>query len=359
MKILDKYLLKRYFTYFLSAEIVFVTIFLLVELIEKIDNFLDYDLSFLQVIYYFIFTIPWFIHIAIPMSSLIAVVFSLGKLIKFYEFVALKSSGISLYRIAVPLLIVGLFTSFFAFEFEDRIVVPSHQKMTEFKKEYMTRNYRKKKDEIQRNIYLQLNDGSFLNIRYFNINNNEGNFATIQKFKNNIISTRYDAKKMFWKNNKWVLKDVQIREFANTKEIYIPKDSLIVSLGITPKDLLQKNINPDNMTFAQLQSFVKKMDKLGINSIKWRVNLFFKTSMNFTSFIVILFGISIVTFQTKSGGPGGSIAISLLVIFIFYSTLMYGKLVGIAGEMPPFISVWFSNIFFFVLGIILLLGAKK
>jgi len=359
MNILDRYLLKRYFVYFFGAVIVFLSIFFLVDLVEKIDNFLDYNLSFFQVLYYYFYTIPWFIHISIPMSALIAVVFSLGKLIKFNEFVAMKSSGISLYRIAVPLLIVGLLTSICAFEFEDRIVVPSHQKLSEFKDEYMTRKFHKKKDEIQHNIYLQLENGSILNIRSFNINRKHGNYVTIQKIKNGILRERYDAKNIYWQNQKWILTEVQIRKFENSEEKFTFSDSLKIKLGIKPNDLLQKNIDPKNMTFFQLRSFVEKLQNLGIDSTKWKVNLYFKTALNFTSFIVILFGISIVTFQTRSGGSSTGIAISLMVIFIYYGILMFGKLLGIAGQLSPFLSVWLPNFIFLFSGIIFLLGAKK
>ena len=53
MNILDKYLLKRYFANFFSAIIVFVSIFFLVDLVEKIDNILDFNLSFVQILYYY------------------------------------------------------------------------------------------------------------------------------------------------------------------------------------------------------------------------------------------------------------------------------------------------------------------
>lgn len=359
MNILDRYLLKRYFAYFFGAVIVFLSIFFLVDLVEKIDNFLDYNLSFVQILYYYFYIIPWFIHVSIPMSALIAVVFSLGKLIKFNEFVAMESSGISLYRISVPLLIIGLLTSICAFEFEDRIVVPSHQKLSEFKNEYMTRQFHKKKDKIQRNIYLQLENGSILNISSFNINRGHGKYITIQKIKNGILKERYDAKNIYWQNKKWILTNTQVRKFENSNENFTFNDSLEITLGIKPNDLLQKNIDPENMTFVQLRSFIKKLRNLGINSIKWEVNLFFKTALNFTSFIVILFGISIVTFQTRSGGQGMGIALSLMIIFIYYGTLMFGKLLGIAGQLSPFLSVWLPNFIFLFLGIVFLLGAKK
>ena len=359
INILDKYLLKRYFANFFSAIIVFVSIFFLVDLVEKIDNILDFNLSFVQILYYYYCTIPWFIHISIPMSALIAVVFSLGKLIKFNEFVALKSSGISLYRIAMPLLIVGLLTSIFAFEFEDMIVVPSRQKLSVFKNEHMTRSYKRKKDMIQRNIYLQLENGSILIIHSFNTSKNHGRFATIQKINDGILSERYDAKNIYWESGKWILTGVQIRKFENSKEQFSFDDSLSIALGITPNDLLQENIDPENMTYLQLKSFTKKLDKLGINSIKWKVNLFFKAALNFTSFIVILFGISIVTFQSRSGGSGAGIAVSLMVIFIYYGTIMFGKLLGLTGELSPFLSVWLPNFIFLFFGIILLLEAKK
>ena len=93
--------------------------------------------------------------------------------------------------------------------------------------------------------------------------------------------------------------------------------------------------------------------------MRWETNLYFRTAMNFASFIVILIGIPLVTFQRKSGGYGGGVAASLMLLFSFYVLLTFGKVIGIAGVAPPFWAVWTPNIIFMFIGVTMMALVKK
>ena len=99
-KLLDLYILKNFLSKFFFIIISFLTIFCVVDIIDHIDKFIEYNISKNEIINYYIYTIPWFFSLALPMSLLIATILSFSLLQKNHEITALKASGISIIRIS-------------------------------------------------------------------------------------------------------------------------------------------------------------------------------------------------------------------------------------------------------------------
>ncbi len=148
MKRLDLYLIRQFLTILGISILGFTCIFLIVDLIENLDRFIDNTVPWNIVSKYYVYTVPWFFNIALPMSMLIATVFSVGLLVKRNEWTAMKSSGISLYRIAIPLIIIGVIISYASFEFENRVVSSGNQVRSSIEQEYIKKKSRRKMKNV-------------------------------------------------------------------------------------------------------------------------------------------------------------------------------------------------------------------
>ncbi|HDT12272.1 MAG TPA: LptF/LptG family permease, partial [Candidatus Marinimicrobia bacterium] len=265
----------------------------------------------------------------------------------------------SLYRVALPFLLLGLVLSYASFQFEDKIVVPSNQRVYEIKRDYMSRR-RQIDRRLRNNIFLQLESGRVLNIRTYDTSSDTGQYATLQFIENGQLAERWDARTIRWDEDSWQFIRVEKRRFENglVKE-FSYMDTVRMVLSVTPDEVGQKNLNPEHMTWNQLRTFIGKIRALGLNDTQWLVNLNFKAAMNFTSFILILFGIPLVSYQTRSRGLGPGIGVSLMVIFIYVTVLKIGQTIGFTGLVSPFWSVWLPNLIFLSLGLIFLVKARK
>jgi len=361
MKLLDRYMLKQYLRTFLFIMLTFICIFLLVDLVQKIAQFLDNKLSFAGVIHYYWLMIPWMLHWCFPVSALLSIVFFFGQTNKFNELTALKVGGMSLYRLALPFLIFGVLLSMFSFFFEDRVVVPAQQEVTEFEQNNMKLTNRTHDQKIHRQVYFQLPDKQIFTIRRYNITNGRGRNAGLHRVINGKITERIDSKHVRWieESEEWMLLNAEHRVFGDIEETFSHHDTLIMKLDVSPRELRQKSVRPEIMTFRQLQGFIDRSRQLGMETMRWETNLFFRTAMNFACFIVILIGIPMVTFQRRSGGYGGGVAASLILLFTFYVLLTFGKVAGVAGVMDPFWAVWIPNIVFIAIGAGMLVAVKK
>jgi len=338
--------------------LVFIAIFFVVDLVEHIDNFIDSGMSVGSIAFYYLYTFPFFIHIAIPMSALLAVVFHFGLMNRRSEITALKAAGISLYRMTWPFLISGLFLSLLAFVFEDQVVVPANQVLTEFKKENMQR-HRTRSTQILKNIDINIGDGNILHIDEYNTFKLSGSGVGLQYVEEGRLNSRADGGSIRWDGEGWWIHDLEMRDFSTGTERYSRSDSAFFQWDIMPEDLEKRKIAPGDMTFLQLLDFIGTLRISGLDTTKWEVNLYFKTAMNFTTFIVILFGIPLVAYQTRSSSFASGVGISLFVIFIYTSFLKFGETLGYAGELSPFLSVWAPNFLFLFVGIVLLLRVQK
>jgi len=111
-KKLDIYLLRQFITILVVSLLGFLSIFIIVDLIENLDRYIDNKMPWLIVLKYYGYSLPYFINIALPMSMMIAAVFSFGLMAKRNEWTAMKSAGISLYRLSFTLLLFSIFIQF-------------------------------------------------------------------------------------------------------------------------------------------------------------------------------------------------------------------------------------------------------
>ncbi len=352
IKIIDRYVLKKFLSILLMAIIVFLVIFHVVDIIEKIDRFLKNKMTFIQILTFYYYQLPFYISIAIPMSMLLASVFTIGTLAKHNELTALKASGISLHRFSLPILIVGFFISVTSFFFEDFIVIPASRVRIEIEKNQMKR-HRKYRKKIFNNITFQESKNRNIVIERFYLKDVTAKNITIQESKNNILTKRIDAKNMIWipENKKWQIRNFKIREFSSdNKEIVseIFTDSLF-TLDITPNDISMLNRKPEEMRYNELMAFIKRLQISGNNTRRWEVNLHYKIAFPFTNFIVILFGLPLTVMKNRKSTSVGA-GLSLLIIFIYYAFIKFGQVLGFEGDLSPILGAWLGNIIFFFCG---------
>ena len=357
-KILDQYIFKRFISSLLIALSAFIIIFLIVSIIDFLDKFIEYNLTSKEVLLYYIYTIPWFINIALPMSLLISTIFTLGSLQKNNEITALKASGVSIRRVGLSILLSGGLFCFFLFFFENTVVVNSIQKRYEIDKKLkpLSRKYIKNR---KNNIYYHL-DNAFLEIKKFNYKNDTGYNISIQNYNNSDIIYRIDAKKMIWNEgeNSWKLEFCNIREWKNNDFIfYTLKDTTLFIKDVNPEIIKRDFVKPEEMDYWELSAFIKKLENKGLSTTRWLVNKHYKTAFACIPLIMIIFGLALSIQKPKSSHALG-IGLSIIVIFMYYALITFGKTLGYNNILPPLISVWSINLNFISIGTFIYFKAR-
>ena len=362
LKKLDLYLIQRFWLILCLSIIGFISIFIIVDLIENIDRFMDNHVPINIIFEYYIYTLPWFINIGLPMSMLISTVFSLGTIVKDNEWTAMKASGISLYRVTVPLILSALLVSGFSFILDNKMVSYGNKKRFEIDRDYVKRKSRHKIKNTLKNILLQKNISNHITLEKYSIKELKGIDLTIIDLDSSKIKKRIDGKKIIWKpdSSKWLMTNYSIRKFNNygieINTILNEKDTLI-NLGFKPDDIKQQAKKPDELDYYQLTELILQLKENGVDTIRWEVARLLKISFAFTNLIVVLFGIPLTVLKTKNSLSFG-IGSSVLVIFCYYAFIKFGQTLGYNGIINPLLSAWLGNIIFTIGGLILLSKAK-
>ena len=128
MKILDRYIIRQFLIVFLFGLLAFIAIFIIIDMMEKLDDFIDAQAPTSTIVQYYIASIPDIVKLMIPVAVLLSSLFVTGRLSSQNELAAIKSSGVSLYRIMAPFLIVTFIICFASIYLNGWIVPYANQK---------------------------------------------------------------------------------------------------------------------------------------------------------------------------------------------------------------------------------------
>ena len=178
------------------------------------------------------------------------------------------------------------------------------------------------------------------------------NLSSATSYSNNLIS-RQDIDQMNWNRVKsiWETNLIKYKEWNNgelIKTIIYDLDT-VLTLNVSPEDLILDSTRPREMNYSELKEFVKKMEYNAISSPIWKVDLHFKTAFAATSFLMVLFGLSLSIKNSKNSLATG-LGLSIIIIFLYYISLKMGQSLGYKTIASPFVSVWGPNLIFLAIG---------
>lgn len=363
MKKLDLYLIRQFLSVLFMTLTGFVLLILVVDVIENMDQFIDNNVPFPMVVRYYGYSLPWYLNIGLPMSMLISSVFSVGMIAKKNELTAMKSSGISLYRIIIPILLIGLSISILSFNFDNGIVSWGHEQRNIIEKEHMTSRAKKQRKSILHNIFLQKKETTHVAVEKYLVNLNRAEGVTLFILNEGQVRSRLDAKTMTWDNvkNSWIINRFSLRKFDRMGEetdVHISENDSAFTLDITHQDIIQKSKSTDEMNYTELSKRIEKLTENGVDTQRWEVDRFFKVSFAFTNLIIVLFGVPLVAMRPKGGLTFGA-GVGILVIFVYYAFIKFGLSLGYKGILDPISAAWLGNVVFSVAGVGLLFLVRK
>lgn len=352
MNIVDRYILKQFINTAVFALIAFVIVFVVVDLMENLDDFLDRNASIDIIALYYFYYIPEIIKLMIPVAMLLSALFTTGRLSTFNELTALKSSGLSLYRFMVPLIVLSILITIVSVYFNGWIVPYANKKKLDMGRFYFQKNI----EYVSRNnILIQDSKTRILSIGLFDDSRNVCHNVSINDFDINDpthLVARYDSKEMRWNSTlrSWALVDGVERRFGETGEKV--KQFTVFQIGglnFFPEDIRKKQEKPDEMNYPDLKQFIKNQQRGGHDVSRWLIDLYSKIAFPFAGFIVVLFGVPFSSVKRRSG-LGVEFGIAIAVCFLYMIFLKVSQAFGYNGDLNPLLTAWLANIIFFVVG---------
>jgi len=380
MTILDRYIIRQFLLAFLFGLAAFILIFLVIDLMEKLDDFIDANVETPVILEYYVHFTPEIIKLMTPVAMLLAALFVTGRIAQQNELAAIKSSGVSLYRFVLPFLAVALFVSLVSIYFSGWVVPFSNHKKFDIERVYL----KKSSTATGRlNLYFQEGRTRLVSLGFYEGGSRTARKVTIEDFADTnltVLMRRYDAQMMRWSEERinggdgispapllgdnrtkggWELVNGVERIISSGREEMRPFDRLFVGrLSLTPAEIEEKQRKPDEMDYNELRSFIESQERAGQEVSRWLVDYHSKIAFPFASLIVVLFGVPFSANKRRSG-VAIEFGISVAVTFIYLAFMKTSQVFGYNGDLDPLLTAWLANILFLGAGIVNLARAQK
>lgn len=361
MKLLDRYILKQFILTTLFGLFAFTAIFVIIDAMENLDDFLDNNVQTEIIIQYYLAFTPEIIKLMTPVAILLSSLFTTGKLSSNNELTAMKAGGMSIYRYMTPLLSVALIVSLASVYFNGWVVPYANQHKFGIERKYL----RKGIESIARtNIYLQDGPRRIVYISFFEGQSNIGTRVSMQEFSDTsmiTISQRWDAVQINWDstNRTWTMKNGKHRILRGNGETTIPFKTLtFTDLTFSPKDIIKKVEKPAEMNYDELNEFIQRQKQSGNDVARWLVDYHGKVAFPFASLIVVLFGVPF-SFGKRRSGLALQFGISVAICFVYLAFMKISEVFGYNGDLNPLLTAWLANILFFTAGVINTIRVSK
>ena len=350
MPILDRYILREYIRIFFLSLCGLILVYLAIEFFEKIRSFVEHNASLINMLRYFLLKLPKIIFFISPPTLLISMLITFGILARNTEIVAMEGNGISVYRISTPLIIFSLVFSFLALYLNFTFIPVSNEKADNIK-DVLTGGKPKGIYLKQDKIWFRGSDHSIFNIQLID-KDSSMHGVNIYRLDNKFsISEVIDAKELSYGKDGWVLSSGIRRRFLPDGAVeMLPFETLLINLNMKPDELRKIDLEPDNMTYSNLASYVQRLESGGYNPGRYKVSLYGKISFPFVNFIMALIGIAFGLRSNRAIGIAKSIGVSVVIGFFYWVVHSIGMSLGYASVVPPLLAAWMGNIIFLAIG---------
>jgi LPS export ABC transporter permease LptG/LPS export ABC transporter permease LptF len=360
-RILDSYISRGFFVYFLWSLLVCYALFVILTLFDLLDQIIRNKADLLLIMGYFLFLTPHILTICVPVAILLSILILFGVLEKGSEVTAMKAGGWSLYRIALPvLLIAGIICSVIYF-MQDYILPYANIRQDTMRNEIKGRPPQTFFNKTRKWIFGQTD--WIYNYDYYNPDKDVFIGLNIYEvdLQNSRIKRRISARQAtLVPSGRWVLEDGWERDFDrdkdNFRQIAKADFSFPESAAYFRKEIFEPK-ESSKMTYLELRRYIDYLKQSAYNATELQVQLHMKISFPLSCFVMALIGIPFSFFMGRKGAFFG-ITASVAIAISYWGMFRIFEQMGAYGILSPVLASWAPNVMFGAAGLSLLLTIK-
>lgn len=355
----DRHIIKQLLTITVFVMVVLICIFILIDFSENSDEFSDNGAELGQIwSQYYLNYIPEMVRLMSPLAIFVATLLVTGRMTERLEIIALKASGVSLYRLVIPYLIFGILTSLSVSYLDAYIIPNSNSERIEFEKEYMSGS----DERIDRGkIFRQESDNRIVSFNFFEASSNTGYQASIITFEEDKVKRISNANRIEWNDSTGDWNVDRLRERIFEDGGYTETDTVDVHLDLNlfPRDLARRSSDIYQLSYPQAFQYIDSIERIGAGGTDLpKTQLYSRIAYPVAIFVVCLIGFGIAA-ERRKGGRGFYIAAGLGISTIYLAVMKIAEPFGYAGTLTPEAASFIPHAIFLFIGLLLLIFTRK
>ena len=350
---LDRYVFSEFSKIFFVTALGFPILLIVIDLTDHVQGYLDKQIPTRDIALSYLYWIPDSMFMVLPAAVLFATVFSIGGFTRHSEVTAAKASGISFYRLILPILVGAVLACGLDLGLGE--VVPlSNRRRSELLQE--------DKAQIGTLRYNFAFAGEYGRVyKASELHTDSGRIAGLQierkgagpAYPTYLLSA--DTAVYNARSQRWTLRNGEMHIVSDTGANVTISFAAARDPHFTerPAEMMAKARDPHDMRYNELTRFITALERSGGDANVLRVERALKIAIPVTCIIIALFGAPLAT-STQRGGSAYGIAVSLATTMIFLLMIQLTRAIGGKGVIPPDLAAWIPGAIFGLMGLVLL-----
>jgi LPS export ABC transporter permease LptG/LPS export ABC transporter permease LptF len=361
--ILDEYVLREFLLTFVMVLVTFVMLMLIFTFFELLSDIIRNKTPLVTVGEYLVNLTPSMIYVITPLSVLIGVLVVFGIMNRNSELTAMKATGVSLYRITVPVVAIAAVLSVSLFMFDELYLPQANRRQEALRNVIKGKPAETFEHPGRKWIFGQQRPGQPSRIFYYEYFDSDiDTFGNISIFEFNpgsfTIAKRIFASTAHWepKLNTWVFEDGWERTF-NGSDITSYEDFPVKTfseISEQPAYFKKEVRQSSEMNFGELAAYIHDLRQSGFNTVPLRVQLNHKLAYPLITLVMAVLAIPFALSMGKRGSLS-SIAIAIGVAIAYSVVSAFFDAMGNVSWLPAFLAAWSPDLLFGLAGAYLLL----
>jgi len=362
MTTFDWHIVRRFVESFVLFVVALIVFFIVLHWVEYSDDFLDHGATTWEVFSVFYPNyIPEIVRLISPLALFLSCIYLTGKLAQELQLIALQTSGVSLYRLLRPFVLVGLLITVSMFFFNGWVVPKTNEVVVRYENEYLNRG---ESTVDASEIHRQNGPNSIVSVGYYDREDQQAHRVSLQTFAEATrLVRRTDADRMTWVDSlqTWRMEDVQVRTFDSTGTLATlhTRSEADTTLQVYPRDLARSQNDVAAMTIPVARNYLSALRRSGASHLNRPLVAYYnKFSYPVANLILVVIGVPLAAVRRR-GGQAARFAIGLLTAFLYLATQKLTEPFGYTGQLTPSVTAWAPHVVFALVALAILWQARK
>lgn len=355
MKILDKYVIREMLVPFVAGFSVVLVLLMGNIVYNNIGIIVSRIKQWPDVLYYILLQTPYFVMLALPAGALFGCALAVSRLARDSETTMMRMAGISVRRIFLPIFVVGALVSATAYIFQEQVTVWAERESVKVMRRLWLAPG---PPPVQANVFFRA-DNYYFYVNTVTRDVDKLKLSKIMVYEPPVGSgfpTLTTAETAVLENNVWVLKNgITYRVNADgDPELIGHFKTMRLDLRRALTDyFMQEQKTPRAMTISELRGQMDQLEKSGLNAKHYQLEYGYKLAIPLSS-LVLMLCVAPLSIRFGRGGGFMGVLIGIVVLFFYWNVILFSRVLGETGGLPPLLAGWSEVIIFSAIGVLLL-----
>ncbi|MFH1504545.1 MAG: LptF/LptG family permease [Candidatus Omnitrophota bacterium] len=354
MRILDKYITKNIGLGYLLILLIFVGLYFVIDIFSNLSDFLKTKPPLLTLAQYYWHSLPFIILQISPLSLLISTLYAFGELNKNNEIISIRSSGLSILRIAGPVIFFSFFVSISVFFMQEKLLIHSQRKVENIKSQYINGAPALLEEK---NLAFSSGNKIFFAEKFVPKDETLLNVIIFEEGKNRNITKKIICKKILYEYGFWIAQNMieySVDKEGNAAGTPLNWSTKKIDLKENPQELIfKKSIFSQFSSLKNLKKKINNLKRIKAESLlaNLTIDYYQKIAAPFSHFFLVIGVLPLALEIKKRKAALSSLGIGFIFGFIYYALASFSIALGKSGVILPIFAAWLAPLFFLTVGI--------